>query len=143
MTVNHFVPIRITVDDVDGDLVSAEIRLGPASMVMRPIVNAAPPVTREIFWHAEDADGGRQRLVVLAHDAVAPTVVVRAETKLDVVGGFFPDPTIHLWDVDGNDRPEVVVADPGFDVNGKVDAGALVVFDLFQPPVRPATRRRS
>jgi hypothetical protein len=128
------VVVRVTVADPDGDRVSAQLRLGPVDLVMRPIVDEPSPAVREIRWTPWIEACGRQRIVVVAHDMVDPTVEVRGEARLDVVSGGALDAMTRLLDVDGDDFPEVVVADPNYDVAGVKNGGALLVFDAKQTP---------
>jgi hypothetical protein len=128
-TPQRWVHVRVTVDDPDHDRVSAQLRLGPVDLVMRPIVDEPSPAVRDIRWAPWSGAAGRQRIVVVAHDSVDPTVEVRGEARIDVVAGVGFDAMTRLLDVDGDDFPEVVVADPNFDRHGLADVGALFVFD--------------
>src|SRR5688572_22232830 len=56
------VTIRVTVDDADGDLVSAQLALAPQTMTMRPIVDEPAPAIRWIRWTANPYCSGRNRV---------------------------------------------------------------------------------
>jgi len=131
------VTIRVTVADPDGDLVSARLEQGPPWMWMEPIRAAAGPVVREFTWYAADATGGFWRIVVAAHDDVAPDAIVRGGARLEVDGN---EPGTRLFDHDGDGRLELMVRAPLDDVGGAPDAGQLCVFSPgVAPPLPPGS----
>jgi len=121
----HSKTVRITIDDVDGDLVDARMTLAPPFLAMEPIRRATPPVVRTLHWFPDKWRSGRQPIVVTASESIGAAARVTGRATLEVIGGIRP--RVQLLDVDGDDRAEIVAASPWVDDAGQ-DLGALVVF---------------
>jgi hypothetical protein len=134
------VVVRVTVDDPDGDPVSARLVAGPPRFAMRPIVRERPPVVREMRGFVDAYSGGRQWFDVAAHDSWRPDVVVHGRAPLDVVS-YGTHATMRALDVDGDGKLELVAVARHQTIGGVADAGALCV-DSFDPSGRVAPAPR-
>lgn len=143
--------VRVTVDDPDGDRVSARLVLGQTTFAMAPIVDELPPVTRELSPNA--CFGGINRFVVHATESgksAAAALTARAEDYVEYCcfdeslrsGQSSRDPR-RVLDVDGDDGPEIAIADPKANHNGVVDAGALVLFSATRLDASGLPERRN
>lgn len=124
------VPIRITVTDPDGDLVSADLAATPSWHGWRPIVAEPSGATRELLWLPGSAGGGTHDLVVRAHDSFDPARVVTAERPLLVLGAARAQPLL-VHDFGGDARLDLLTSASRADLLGAVDCGALALFDRF------------
>lgn len=124
------VRVTVRVDDADGDLVSARLLAAPDSQGFVALRDAPAGSARSWWWNTTGAALGPHAFVVEAWDSFDPARRVRASATVRLTGAS--DGAAVRFHREAGLRDELVtaIASAG-DVQGIVDAGALVRFHSF------------